>query len=122
MLDDGDGICMPHSLCTVPIDLQQLIPYLQGHTHKEEGSQQSGPYEQVLTLSLPSLSAAPPGAILSTHRGALYSAPPLMLKPKPVASLWISMCSMSSSSLEEGEGEEGGIHAYKGIAKIQVHR
>ena len=100
MLDDGGGICMTHLFCTVPIDLQQLTPHLQGHTHKKGGHEDTCTGSGVLTLSLSSLSAAPPGAILSTQRGALYSAPPLMLKPKPMPSLWISMCSMSSSSLE----------------------
>ena len=54
-----------------------------------------------LTLSLLSICAAPPSAILSTHSGELYSAPPRILNPKPPPLRRMSMWWISSSSLQE---------------------
>ena len=63
------------------------------------------------SVSHPSQPPPPPGGPFSIHRrGVLYSAPPLTLKPKPVLSLWIYICRMSSSSLE-GWGR-GGLIGY----------
>jgi len=65
----------------------------------------------MLTLNRPSLSADPPSAILRTHRGALYSAPPRIVKPKPWLSRWMSMWWISSSSLRLSmcDGEKGAL-------------
>ena len=53
---------------------------------------------QGLTCNLPSFSAAPPSAILSTNSDEWYSAPPLMLKPNTPSSRRISMWWISLSS------------------------
>ena len=88
MFDDGDGIRVKHTFCTVTIDLQQLITNLKTQQQYLSFS----PFLPLpLTLSLPSLSATPPSAIRSTHSAELYSDPPLMLNPNPPPLLSISM-------------------------------
>ena len=88
MFDDGDGVGMKHTLRAVAIDLKKLITNL---GNKSVKMIMVFSLSLSLTLSLPSLSAAPPSAILSTHSCELYSAPPLMLNPNPPPLRWISM-------------------------------